>query len=192
MTGPADAAAVLNATGPAVALWRDRPAGANRPPATVETLSDQALTLPGTLDVDVSRTFSDPDGDPLTYTVSSSAPDVVTVGSTGARVTLTAVSAGTAMVHVTATDPGGLRATQSFTVTVATTVRAPFTDDPLRTGVTPVRAVHFTELRERIDLLREAAGLGRLRWTDPVLRAGVTPVRLEHLMELRSAVVALE
>ena len=50
VTGPADAAAVLNATGPAVALWRNRPAGANRPPAASGTLPDRALTLPGTLD----------------------------------------------------------------------------------------------------------------------------------------------
>ena len=57
-------------------------------------------------------------------------------------------------------------------------------------GVTPVRAVHFTELRTRIDALREAAGLGRFRWTDPVLRAGVTPVRLVHLLELREALAA--
>ena len=52
--GPADAAAVLNATGPAVALWRDRPTGANRPPAAADALPDRVLALPGTLEVDVS------------------------------------------------------------------------------------------------------------------------------------------
>ena len=57
------------------------------------------------------------------------------------------------------------------------TVTGGFTDDPIVAGVTPVRAVHFTELRAHIDALREEAGLGRFRWTDPVLRAGVTPVR---------------
>ena len=51
-------------------------------------------------------------------------------------------------------------------------------------------AVHFTELRARIDGVRSAAGLGRLAWTDPVLTAGVTPVRLVHLLELRSALAA--
>ena len=188
MSGPADAAAVLNATGPAVALWRDRPAGSNLPPAAVGTLPDRSLTLHGALDVDVSPAFVDPDGDRLTYAVSSSALHVVTVLAAGARVTLTAMSAGTATIRVTATDPGGLSATQAFTVTVA--MRAPFTDDPIVAGVTPVRAVHFTELRAHIDALREAAGLGRFRWTDPVLRAGVTPVRLVHLLELREALGA--
>ena len=125
VTGPADASGVLNATGPAVALWRDRPAGANRPPAASGSLPDQALTLPGTLTVDVSRAFIDPDGDPLTYTVSSSAPDVVTVLAAGASVMLTAVSAGMATIRVTATDPGGLRAAQAFTVTVGPAANRP-------------------------------------------------------------------
>ena len=278
VNGPADAAAVLNATGPAVALWRDRPAGANRPPATSGSLPDRELTLPGTLTVDVSQAFADPDGDPLTYTVSSSAPDVVTVLAAGARVTLTAVSEATATIRVTATDPGGLSAAQAFTVTVSppanrppepvgtlapltigvdeaavtvevagvfrdpdgdaltygatssalhvVTVRAAgarltltavgagtatievtatdpdglsatqsfrvrvtatFTDDPIVPGVTPIKAVHFTELRTRINALRSAAGLARFSWTDPVLRPGVTRVRRVHLLELRTA-----
>ena len=190
VTGPADAATVLNATGPAVALWRDRPAGSNLPPATSGTLPDRALALPGTLTVDVSSAFVDPDGDRLSYAVSSSAPDVVTVLAAGARMTLTAVGVGRATIQVTATDPGGLSATQAFTVTVVVTVTGGFTDDPIVAGVTPVRAVHFTELRAHIDALREAAGLGRFRWTDPVLRAGVTPVRLVHLLELREALGA--
>ena len=63
-----------------------------------------------------------------------------------------------AEIRVTATDPGGLSATQSF-VRVSTTVTGSFTDDPLRPGVTPVKAVHFTELRTRIDALRRTRGL---------------------------------
>ena len=162
----------------------------NRPPAAVSgTLPDATLTLSGTLTVDVSQAFVDPDRDPLTYEVSSSAPGVVAARAAGARVTLTAVGEGTATIRVTATDPGGLSATQSFTVTVSTSVSAPFTDDPLQRGVTPVRAVHFTELRTRIDALRGAAGLQRFSWTDPVLRAGMTRVRRVHLLELRSALV---
>ena len=164
----------------------------NRAPVTVGTLPDVRLPeLHAALDVDVSPAFDDPDGDPLTYAVSSSVPQVVAVSAAGARVTLTARSVGTATVRVTATDPDGLSAAQSFMVTVTMPiVRAPFTDDPLRPGVTPVRAVHFTELRDRINALRVANGLGRFRWTDPALRAGATGVRLVHLRELRLALAA--
>ena len=286
VTGPADASAVLNVTGPAVALWRRRPSNdANRPPAVVGALPDQILPVPHRmLAVDVSMAFADPDGDALTYTVSSSAPQVVTALVAGARVKLTAVGAGTATIQVLATDPGGLSAAQSFTVTVTPPANRPpkavgrlapltigvdespvtvevggafrdpdgdalsygamssspgvasvavvgstvtvtptgegtatvtvtatdaggsngtatqtfmatvrpagarrFTDDPIVPGVTPVRAVHFTELRSRIDALRAGTGLGRFAWSDPVLRAGVTPVRGLHLLELRQA-----
>ena len=189
ITGPADATAVLNATGPAVALWRDRPAGPNRAPTTAAPLPDRTLTLDGTLDVDVSQAFADPDGDALTYAVSSSAPRVVSVLAAAARVTLTAVAEGTATIRVTASDPGGLTATQTFRVTVGGT-SAPFTDPEIVPGVTPVRAVHFTELRTRINGVRTAAGLGGFPWTDPVLTAGVTRVGLVHLVELRSALAA--
>ena len=138
VTGAADAAAVLNATGPAAAAWRDRPPRANRAPVAVGTLPDRRLSLDARLDVDVSQAFDDPDGDPLTYTASSSAPDVAAVGVAGARVTLTAVGEGTAAVRVTATDPGGLSAAQQFRATVAA-APSPFTDDPLRPGVTELR-----------------------------------------------------
>ena len=186
--GTADDSTVL------VTLLNTTPSGpircadpSNRPPAPAGALPNRTLAPDGTLTVDVSRVFVDPDGDALTYTVSSSAPRVVAASAAGARVMLTAVGEGTATIRVTATDPGGLSATQSFTVTVSTTVSGSFTDDPLRPGVTPVKAVHFTELRTRIDALRSAAGLPRFSWTDPVLRAGVTRVRRVHLLELRSA-----
>ena len=107
----------------------------------------------------------------------------------GSRVTLTALAEGTATIRVTASDPGGLTATQTFSVTVGSS-SAPFTDPEIVPGVTPVRAVHYTELRTRIDGLPTAARLGGFAWTDPVLTAGVTRVRLLHLLELRSALAA--
>ena len=103
---------------------------------------------------------------------------------------LAAGSEGAATIRVTATDPGGLSAAQSFAVTVAMSPSGPFTDHPIRPGVTPVKAVHFTELRARIDALRRVAGLQAFPWTDPVLRTGVTPIRLAHLLELREALAA--
>ena len=141
VTGPADAAAVLNATGPAVASWRDHVARPNRPPATAGALPDQRLTQSGTLNLEVSQAFTDPDGDPLSYAVSSSAPRVVTVLAAGARVTLTAVAEGTATVQVTATDPGGLSATQSFTVTVT----GPSNRPPEPVGVLPPMTIQLDD-----------------------------------------------
>ena len=100
---------------------RETGGGGNRPPTAVGTLPDRQLSnVGGTLDVDVSQAFRDPDGDTLTYAVSSSAPRVVSVLAVGARATLTAVAEGTATIRVTATDPGGLSATRSFTATVVT------------------------------------------------------------------------
>lgn len=67
---------------------------------------------------------------------------------------------------------------------------AAFTDSPLLPG-TPVKAVHFTELRTRIDALRLVHGLPSFSWTDAVLAPGVTPVKLQHLLELREALAAV-
>ena len=136
--------------------------------------------------VDVASAFRDPDGDDLTYRATSTPAGVVSLTVFGSTVTVAPVAVGTSTVRVTAADPGGLSATRSFRVRVT----VPFADHPIQPGVTPIRAVHFTELRTRIDVLRGEAGLQRFRWTDPFLTAGVTPVRLAHLLEMRDALAA--
>ena len=176
-----------------ITLLNTTPAGpvrcrpANRAPIAARALPDRALPPNGTLAVDVSAAFVDPDGDALTYSASSSAPQVVATRTANAVVTLTARDEGTAAVTVMARDPGGLSAAQSFTVAV---LAVGFTDDPIEPSVTPVRAVHFTELRTRIDALRASRGLPAFSWTDPVLTPRVTPVRLAHLLDLREALAA--
>ena len=87
---------------------------------------------------------------------------------------------------MTATDPGGLSASSSFPARVT----APFTDAVLVPGETLVKAVHWTQLRARIDSLLLDVGLDRWPWTDPVLRPGSTLVRAVHLIELRRALDA--
>ena len=159
----------------------------NRSPVPAAMLPNRTLAPDDTVNVDVSRAFVDPDDDALTYSASSSAPRVVTVTVTGVLVRLTAVAEGTATIRVTATDPGGLSVAQSFTVTVEVSVSVPFTDHPIRPGVTPVRAIHFTELRARVDALRRSVGLQAFSWTDAVLTPGVTSVKFVHLRELREA-----
>ncbi len=63
----------------------------------------------------------------------------------------------------------------------------PFTDDPLVVRVTVVKAIHFTELRDRINGKRIDNGLGAFTFTDPTLTVGVTTVQAVHLRELRTA-----
>ena len=62
-----------------------------------------------------------------------------------------------------------------------------FTDDPLTSQVTPVKAVHITELRQAINTLRSRNGLSAFAFTDPTLTPGVTPIPELHITELRTA-----
>ena len=162
----------------------------NRKPQAVGTLEDRTLSSGGAaLVLDVARAFADPDGDLLTYTAVSSSAGVAAVALAGSMLTVTPVGPGSATVTVTATDPGGASATQQFEVAVA--ARATFTDHPITPGATPIKAVHFVELRARIDALRIRRRLPPFAWTDPTLVAGVTRVKRAHLTELRSALDAV-
>jgi len=76
-----------------------------------------------------------------------------------------------------------LRASRSWTVTVTA---ASFSNHPLLSG-DPIRVVHVTELRARINALRTRCDLGAAQFTDPSLVAGVTSVRGVHIAELRTA-----
>ncbi|PYM92880.1 MAG: hypothetical protein DME04_13985 [Candidatus Rokuibacteriota bacterium] len=89
---------------------------------------------------------------------------------------------GTNVLTVTARDAAGNTATATLTITL--TLR--FTDDPLLPG-TPIKAVHFTELRSAVDNVRLAVGLATFEWTDPILAPEVTPARVVYLTDLRTA-----
>ncbi|MDE0179368.1 MAG: Ig-like domain-containing protein [Gammaproteobacteria bacterium] len=69
--------------------------------------------------IDISASFSDPDGDALSHTAATSNAEVATVAVSGTELSVTGVAQGAAAVTVTASDPGGLSATQSFAVEVA-------------------------------------------------------------------------
>ena len=90
----------------------------NQPPNVVGTIPNQTLNVGDSTTVDISSTFSDPDGDTLTYTVSSSDTSIATASVSGTTVTITPVAPGTATIGVTATDPDGLPGIQNISVTV--------------------------------------------------------------------------
>ena len=91
----------------------------NDPPEAVGVIPDQTLEEGGgTATVDLTPYFTDVDGDELSYAAVSSDPSAVTVAVTGATLTLSPVVTGTATVTVTASDPDGLTAVQTFGVSV--------------------------------------------------------------------------
>ena len=100
----------------------------NQAPVLTDTIPHQNLAVGGTVTLDVSGTFTDPDGDSLTLTVESDDTTVATASLDGTMVTLIGIDAGTAFVAVTATDPGGLSATQVFAASVASGNQAPMTE----------------------------------------------------------------
>ena len=107
----------------------------NRTPTKVGTIPSQTVRVGGTdVTLDVSSYFSDPDGNPLTYSATSYNTSRATVSVSGATVTITAVAAGSATITVRATDPGNASTTQSFSVTVkASNIPVPVGSMPAQT-----------------------------------------------------------
>jgi hypothetical protein len=89
-----------------------------------------------------------------------------------------------------ATQPfaGGLApctSSHSGVAGLACRLSLPFTDSTLAGA--PIRVIHISELRTRINTARSQAALAAFPWTDPTLTAGVTPIRAVHITELRTA-----
>ena len=99
---------------------------ANRAPTAVGSIPAGSLGAGANpKSVDVSAYFSDPDGDTLAYTASSSDEAKATASVSASTVSISGVAAGSATITVTASD-GAASATQTIAVTV-TTNRAPTT-----------------------------------------------------------------
>ncbi len=92
-------------------------ASVNDAPEAVGAIPDQALDEGGgSVTLDLAPYFADRDGDPLAYTAASTDPGAVAVSVAGSALTLTPVGYGPASIEVTAHDPGGLSAAQTFAV----------------------------------------------------------------------------
>ena len=98
-----------------LALARTVAAAGNRAPVLVP-LADRTAAAGDTLTL--AAMGSDPDGDALTYTASSSTEAVVSVEIADSLLTIYPLSAGRATITVTVRDPEGLEAVQRFAVLV--------------------------------------------------------------------------
>ena len=108
----------------------------NRAPVASGTIPAQTLTEGQPATVNVASLFTDPDGDALSFTASTSNAGVAAATVSGSTVTITAVAAGTATITVTARDPGGLTAALSANVAVEPANRA-----PVVTGSVPAQSL---------------------------------------------------
>lgn len=104
----------------------------NRAPVSVGALPAQTLAVGQTVAVNVLPHFEDPDNDSLAYTATTTDSTVAVATISENVLTVTARTRGTVSVTVTATDPGGLSAEQSFEVTVAN--QAPIVRDSIHFG----------------------------------------------------------
>ena len=96
------------------------PVEPNRAPAAVGAIPDQILPRGHRSTLDAAGYFSDPEGGTLRYEAATSNATVVSVSASGSVLSLAALTDGTVTVIVTAIDPEGLVAQQSFIVTVPT------------------------------------------------------------------------
>ena len=103
----------------------------NKRPMAVGTLRSRTLLVGDSAMTEVGGAFQDPEGDTITYGVSSSDTTVARVTLSGSRVTIIPVAEGRATITVTATDDGSNRSrTQQFRVTVRPTTTVDYdTDD---------------------------------------------------------------
>ncbi len=103
----------------------------NKRPVAVGRLRWRTLLVGDSAMTEVGGAFQDPEGDTITYAVSSSDPSVARVTLSGTRVTIIPVAEGRAIITVTATDDGSNRSrTQQFWVTVRSTTTVDYdTDD---------------------------------------------------------------
>ena len=79
----------------------------NRAPQPSGTMSPVTVPVGQSSSVDASSYFTEPDGETLVYTAASSSPANARVTVSGSTVTVEAVFQGSAVVTVTASDPGG-------------------------------------------------------------------------------------
>jgi len=103
----------------------------NQAPSVANAIPDQLMTEGDTVTLDLSSYFTDADGDAPTYEATTSDASVLAAAVSGSRLTLVAVTPGTATVTVTATDPDGLEAKQDFDASVEPRNRAPVLTDSI-------------------------------------------------------------
>jgi hypothetical protein len=98
---------------------------------------------------------------------------------------IVADTGGTYYLKVRHYAPGGTGTYHVMAIAASGNGLSGFTDSPVTAAVTTIRAVHFTELRTRINALRARFGLGAFAWSHTSLAGAV--IDADDMAELRTA-----
>ena len=129
---------------------------------TAKDIGAQTLAVGGSIELDLSKYFTDADNDQLTYTHdTANDAGAITISRDGSMVTITGEKMATATITVTATDAGGSNNTvsQTFTVTVVN-------QEPKAGAAIPDVSLEMggTKMVESTITDADAADAGKLTW----------------------------
>lgn len=159
--------------------------GVTAPPTSVHPSTTSTVTANLTINslaADTSGSGAIPDGTSATFSTSGGAfatPSSLTAGGKATDVLTPNGFAGTATISTTVDA-------QTVAMSLTMYLNLPFTDDPLVSGVTPVKAIHINELRTRIDNVRIAHGLTAFAYTYPAIVSG-SFIHAQDVVDLRTA-----
>ncbi|GAB4126317.1 MAG: hypothetical protein OHK0045_18820 [Raineya sp.] len=122
----------------------------NRPPVVINPTANETIRYadPPFVINDISSIFNDPDGDPLTYSVTASPMGVVNITQSGNQVTFTAVDINTTTITITANDGRGGSVNNVFTITVQRGTQS-ITFDPISTKYVDESPVTLNAVSDR-------------------------------------------
>lgn len=148
-------------------------------PEAVGTIPDQTIPVDGTVALDASPYFKDADGDELIHRASSSDPSVASVSVSGSTVAVAALATGSATITVSAFDPGGLGAAQTFMANaVAPGADLTFKEvSPASATLAPGESVTFTfQVRNRGTIASGATRIRAVRSPNSIISARDTEI----------------
>ena len=132
---------------------------ANRPPVVTEPIGAQVLELEGSVGIDVSEHFRDPERRTMTFEAQSADVSVATVEVDGSIVTVAGFAHGVTTVTVTAVDHRRLRVSQNFEVSVGYQLSFASAEVSVAEGSTATLRVAINRPRDEATTLRYVLGV---------------------------------
>ena len=132
---------------------------ANRPPLVTESIAAQVLEPGGSVRIEATEHFRDPEDRTMTFEVESADVGVATVEVDGSVVTVEGVAHGVTTVTVTAVDHRSLQVSQSFEVSVGYQVSFASAEVSAPEGGTAMLTVALNRPREAATTVRYVLGV---------------------------------